>query len=315
MPLDLAAERFLKRVNAARAGGGEPTLAALRQSLAQLAAFAAPAPEVGRADGVVETAGRRTRVRAYSPLLHPRESGDDRAASPGFVYFHGGGLVAGGIDSHDAFCATLAEGAHCKIIAVDYALAPENALPGPFDEALAAARAILADPARFGLTPGRIGLAGDSAGGALAIHVALSLRGAAQPAAALALICPALSVEPLTPSRSALGTGHLLEETTLSAYWRIMQRPGLAPSDPMLSPLLNGDLAGLPRTVLHVAGFDPLRDEGARFAVKLAQAGVDVRFQEHAGMIHHFYGLGGVIPAAREAVADFCGAAGELLPP
>ena len=263
MPLDAQAERFLRRLNAAR-GEAEagPTLDGLRLNLTQLAAFAAPPPEAERIDEVLAAGPRTLPIRRYAPP----DLGAREAAA--LVFFHGGGLVAGGLATHDPLCATIAATTPCRVIAVDYGLAPENAFPGPFDDALGAARAILASPRRFALDPARVAVGGDSAGAALAIHAALALRGTGA-LRALTLLCPALSVLPTTASRREFARGLLLEEAALAAYWRLVRKPGLPPDDPRLSPLCAQDLRGLPATVLHVADFDPLRDEGEEFAHRL----------------------------------------------
>lgn len=301
MPLEAAAARFLKRLNAvAPQGFDQPSLDDLRGNLRALTAFAGTAPAVSRVDETLAAGAKRLPIRIYAS-----QSGHWSDA-PGLIYFHGGGLVAGDLDTHDALCATLAKAASCVVIAVDYGLAPENVFPGPFDDALDAAEAILGAPGRYGLDPKRIAVGGDSAGGALAVHVARSLRERAPGLIGLALLCPALNVEPSSPSRMDLARGHLLQEATLAAYWRLIRIDGVATDDERLSPALRAEVAGLPPTLLHVAEFDPLRDEGEVFGRRLKSAGVKVSLRRHAGLIHHFYGLGGAIPAAREALAVFC---------
>ena len=308
LPLDAAAARFLKRLNAvAAAGPNEPSLDDLRRNLTALTAFAGPAPAVSRVDETLAAGDKHLPIRLYAG-----QAGHWSKAA-GLIYFHGGGLVAGGLDTHDALCATLAKAASCVVIAIDYGLAPENAFPGPFDDALAAAQVLLRAPERYGLDPARIAVGGDSAGGALAIYVARALRGSQPGLSGLALLCPALSVEPSSPSRLALAHGHLLDEATLQAYWRLIRVEGVVAKDARLSPVIRADLAGLPPTILHVAEFDPLRDEGEAFAKRLKQAGVETLVRRHAGLIHHFYGLGGAIPSAREALATFCADLGAMM--
>jgi len=308
LPLDPAAARFLKRLNAvAPQGSDEPSLDDLRRNLGALTAFAGPAPSVSRVDETLAAEAKRLHIRMYAGQAGQWSN------APGLIYFHGGGLVAGDLDTHDALCATLAKAASCVVIAVDYGLAPENVFPGPFDDSLDAVEAILGAPERYGLDPARIAVGGDSAGGALAVHVARSLRGRARGLIGLALLCPALNVEPSSPSRMDLASGHLLHEATLAAYWRLIRVDGVAPDDERLSPALRADVAGLPPTILHVAEFDPLRDEGEAFARRLKSAGVQVSLRRHAGLIHHFYGLGGAIPAARGALAVFCAELAAML--
>jgi acetyl esterase len=105
------------------------------------------------------------------------------------------------------------------------------------------------------------------------------------------------------PSRVALAQGYLIDEATMRAYWDAYRVEGLDPRDPRVAPLAARDFSSLPPAVIHVAGGDPMCDEGEAYAQALAAAGVDVRLTRHAGLIHHFYGLGAVIPAARAGLA------------
>lgn len=296
--LERAAKRFLDALNgAATARAGPPSVARLRAAAADLAQFATAPPPVERAETALALDGRLIRLRLYCP---PGRGGD---TLPGLIYFHGGGLVAGDLDSHDALTAALAAGAACRIVAVDYRRAPEARFPAAFDDAVAATVAALSDPARFRLAPGRIGVGGDSAGGQLA---ALAARAATQAGFAPALqflLCPVMDPLARAPSRFALAQGWLIDETTMRAYWDAYRVEGLDPRDPRVAPLAASGFAGLPPALIHVAEGDPLRDEGEAYAEALQGAGVHVRLTRHAGLIHHFYGLGAVIPAARAGLA------------
>ena len=290
--LDRAARRFLDALN--RQGqAGERTVADLRAAAVDLARLADRPPPADRRDEALDVGARRLRLRVYAP---PDRGGD---FLPGLVYFHGGGLVAGDLDTHDALTAALAAGAGCRIIAVDYARAPEARFPAAFDDAFAATRAVVADAARWRLDPARIGVGGDSAGGQLAALVARASVGLALQF----LLCPVMDSLARAPSRHALAQGYLLDEATMRGYWDAYRIDGLSPDDARVSPLAAGDFAGLPPTRVHVADGDPLCDEGVAYAGALQRAGVACRLTRHTGLIHHFYGLGGVIPAARPALA------------
>ncbi len=215
------------------------------------------------------------------------------------MYFHGGGWVSGSLATHDALCATLADAAKCRIVAIDYRLAPEARFPAAHEDALAALDAVASDPARWAIDPARLGVGGDSAGGNLAAYAA---RRARAPLALLFLLCPVLDALARTPSRHALASSYLIEEATLERYWDYYRAEGLSPDDVRIAPRRESDFSCLPPTRIHGAEYDPLRDEGESFAQSIAQAGVPVRHILHAGLIHHFYGLGGVIPAAQAAL-------------
>ena len=294
--LDPRARRFLDLVAAsAKAHDGAATLPTLRAATDGLAAFAAPPPPVERRDDVL--AAGRVAVRFYAP------PGSGDAQLPALLYFHGGGWVSGGVASHDTICATLSALGLCRVIAVDYRLAPEHRFPAALDDGRAALRGIAAQPRRYGVDPRRLGIAGDSAGANLAVVLA---REASTPLTLQLLLCPVLSPLGRTPSRAALAAGWLIEETTMAAYWDAYRVPDLAPDDPRVAPLNGEDFAKLPPALVHVAEFDPLRDEGAAYAAAISAAGGRAELTVHAGLIHHFYGLGGVVPAAQTAFTRIC---------
>jgi acetyl esterase len=125
------------------------------------------------------------------------------------------------------------------------------------------------------------------------------------PAIALqVLLCPALDMSRNSDTRVAFATGYFLNQATIDWTVRHYCPPGADLADPRISPLLAEDLSRLPPAQVHTAEFDPLRSEGAAYADRLQRAGVAVRHTCHAGMIHHFYAMGGVIPYARTAVAE-----------
>jgi len=287
--LDRAARRFLDALNRV-ASAQDPTVESLRAAAAALAPLASPAPPVER----IEAALGPLRLRLYSP---PGRAHD---LLPGLVYFHGGGLVAGDLDTHDALAAALAAGADCRVIAVDYARAPEAKFPAAYEDAVAATLGVAGDPARFRLT--QVGVAGDSAGGQLAALASRAARDAGVELCLQLLLCPVMDPLARAPSRFALAEGHLLTEATMRAYWDAYRGEGLRPDDPRVTPLAAGDFTGLAPAIIHIADGDPVCDEGADYAQKLSAAGVACRLTRHAGLIHHFYGLGAVIPAARAAL-------------
>jgi acetyl esterase len=288
--LDRGAKRFLDALNAT---GRQtvPSVAQLRAAAADLARCAAPAPAAERRDDALGA----LRLRLYDP---PGRKGD---TLPGLVYLHGGGLVAGDLDTHDALAASLAAGANCRVIAVDYRRAPEHRFPAARDDAFAAVAAAVDDPGRFGLDPARVGVGGDSAGGQLA---ALAARAFASRLALQFLICPVMDALARLPSRFALSERHLLDEATMQVYWDAYRVEGLEAFSPPVAPLAQADFSGLPPARVHVADFDPLHDEGAAYADALVQAGTPCKLTRHHGMIHHFYSLGAVVPRARTALAE-----------
>ena len=229
---------------------GPPSVADLRAAAVELAQCAAPAPPVERREDALGA----LRLRIYDPPGRAAEN------LPGLVYLHGGGLVAGDLDTYDALAASLAAGAGCRLIAVDYRRAPEHKFPAARDDAFAAVAAALDDPARFRLDPARIGVCGDSAGGQLA---ALAARRFASRLALQFLICPVMDALARAPSRFALAEGHLIDEATMRVYWDAYRVEGLEAFSPEVAPLAYTDFSGLPPARVHVAEGDPLHDEGS----------------------------------------------------
>jgi acetyl esterase/lipase len=252
---------------------------------------------VGRIeDRTLPGSGGPLAVRIYTPLDAGAET------LPGLVYFHGGGLVAGNLGTHDFIGRALAAYGACRVVSVDYRLAPEHPFPAALDDALAAVAHVGACAAHFGIDGARLGICGDSAGGALAAATCQAVARIGSPRLALQLlICPILDYSRSTPSRREFASGYLLDQATLDDDL-LQYAPGLDPADPRISPLHAGDFAGLPRTRIHTAEFDPARDEGREYFERLAQAHTDVSYTCHPGMIHLFYGLGAVIPYARTAL-------------
>lgn len=278
-----------------RDGGRPPAVDELRAAADALAQFVATTERVARRDSALTLSHAVLPMRSYAPETL------GEALSPGLIYFHGGGWISGSIASHDGICARLASEGRCRVLSVGYRLAPEHRFPAGLDDCRAAIDRIVADPAAHRIDSSRLGVAGDSAGANLAISAMLSRASGGQGLALQLLLCPVLTALGRTPSRQALATGHLIERDTLAAFWEQYRIPGLSPDDPRVSPLYASHLSGLPRAQIHSAEFDPLADEAALFADALRGAGVDARFIRHPGLIHHFYGLGRVIPAVNEA--------------
>lgn len=303
MPLDPQAKRLLDMMAVAAArNAGSVSIETRRNSFARLMALSGSAPPIA---GVVERTipgpGGALPLRLYTPQAAPGR------LLPAIIYFHGGGLVAGSLDTHDTVCRVLTEGTGARVIAVGYRLAPEHKFPAAILDSQAATAWIFANAAGLEIDPGRIAVAGDSGGGTLAAVVCQTMRaGQAAPIALQLLLCPVLDFGPETPSRQAFAKDYLLDRATLERDFAHYSPGNLDRTDARVSPFRAVDLAGLPPAFIHTAEFDPLRDEGAAHADRLARAGVPVHYTCHPGMIHHFYGLTTIIPAARTAVEAIC---------
>jgi len=244
-------------------------------------------------------------LRVYTPL----DAKD--ALLPGLVFFHGGGFVIGDLDTHDDLCRCLANGSFCRVVAVDYRLAPEHPFPAAVDDCWAATRWISEHAGDFGIV-GPVAVGGDSAGGNLAAVIAQLAKADGPRIAFQLLIYPVTQLgRPEMPSMEENAKGYFLERESMQWFTRMYCPDAAQRTDPRLSPLIAKDLSGLPPAYVATAGFDPLRDEGKAYADKLDAAGVSVTHVNYPGMIHGFFSLRGLIPKAREAVAAAAAAVRE----
>lgn len=296
MPLDPLAKRLLTMMAAATAADRKrPTPDERRQALAKLMQFArADSGGVASEDRVLPGPAGEIAYRLYQPSTQAREP------APGFVFFHGGGLVAGSIDTHDRIAAALAHTTGCRLISVDYRLAPEHKFPAAVEDAIAATYYVLANAAALDIDARRVVVGGDSAGATLAAIVCQHAVQNAWPAlAAQCLICPVLDFEETSPSRLEFAEDHLIDRTTLEADLADYLAGDADLADPRISPLRALHVAGLPPAIIHTAEYDPMRDEGNAYARKLLAAGVTVEHVCHDGMIHNFHAMGALLPQAQ----------------
>jgi acetyl esterase len=246
-------------------------------------------------------------VRLYTPVA----AGGD--ALPVLVYFHGGGWVIGDLETHDALCRTFANEAGCKVVAVDYRLAPEHRFPAAADDCLAAVKWVEANGSDIGVDATRIAVAGDSAGGNLAAVVSqLAKAGKGPKIAFQLLIYPVTDTDVDTASYRANAAGYFLERDGMIWFFDHYLN-GADRNDTRIAPLKAASLAGLPPAYVVTAGFDPLKDEGRAYAEALKAAGVPTEYVNYEGMIHGFFNLQGAFDVSRDAVKAAAKALKEAL--
>ncbi len=239
-------------------------------------------------------------VRLYRPT--PR--GEAGGALPVLVYFHGGGWTIGDLDTHDVLCRQLANGSRCAVVSVDYRMGPEHRFPAAVDDCLAATRFVRDQASALGLDAARLAVGGDSAGGNLAAVIAIMARDAGDLAVAYQLlIYPAADMRLGHPSHTSNGRGYLLERETIGYYRANYISDPRQHLDWRASPLLRGDLRGLPDALVLTAGFDPLRDEGLEYADALSAADGRSTYICFERQIHGFITMGKVLDEANAAVA------------
>lgn len=230
---------------------------------------------------------------------------------PTLVFFHGGGWVAGDIETHDAVARLIARLTGAAVLSVAYRQPPEAPFPAAFDDALAAVRAVHRQP------PGgtdRIAVGGDSAGGNLAAAVALACRDEGMPLAAQLLLYPITDVagryrdaaiNALYPSRAENASGYLLT-LDLMAWFAEAYIDGTAAADWRASPMRAMDVSNVAPAIVATARFDPLRDEGRAYAARLMEAGDSVRSHAGEGLIHGYFGMTDICESARAEVERVC---------
>ncbi|WTW92419.1 alpha/beta hydrolase [Streptomycetaceae bacterium NBC_01309] len=238
------------------------------------------------------------RARLYEPP-------GSRGPGPLLVFFHGGGWILGGVESHEPVCRFLAARSGVRVLSAEYRLAPEHGFPAQSDDALAVFRHVTGDPARFGAAPGRIAVGGDSAGGNLAAAVAHdALRGGGTPPAWTLLIYPATDLLGEYASRAAYGKGFVIDTETWTGPDGLIASLVPYGEDPRLSVIRDPDVAGLPPTYIVTGGLDPLRDEGEAYAERLRVAGVDVTLRRFDLLFHGFASFACVERHCRAALAE-----------
>jgi acetyl esterase len=245
----------------------------------------------------VPVPGATIAARLYRP--------SDRPHLPLIVHFHGGGFVFCNLDTHAPLCRTLAAKSGCAVVSVDYRLAPEHPFPNPLEDCYHATQWLVSRANDLRVDAGRLAVAGDSAGGNLAIGVsrlARERRGARL--RYQALIYPVTDAACDNSSWRELGQGYMLSRDWMLWAWECYVPDPAHRGDPLVSPLRAADLAGLPPASVITADHDPLRDEGEAYAARLRDAGVAVTARRYLGVIHGFASLPYATPLANRALGD-----------
>jgi acetyl esterase len=286
--------------------------------LEQMAAAGAPpmetlSPEQARSamilpQGEVESVGKVEERVIPGPesdipvrVYYPKEEQD---VYPALVYYHGGGWVVGNLDSHDNVCRALTNLANCVTISVDYRLAPEHKFPAAVVDSYVAVQYVYDHAESFQVDRNKIAVGGDSAGGNLAAVISNMAKDKGTPSICYQLLLyPSTNVggEP-TVSMKENAEGYFLTKGMMEWFRDCYLNTEEDKKNPLLSPLLNEDLIGLPPALVVTAEYDPLRDEGEAYAKKLADAGVEVESIRYDGAIHGFISMAAVIEQGKSAL-------------
>jgi acetyl esterase len=272
------------------------TLDQARQAFLFYSKFAGPPEQVFRVDDrfAPGPAGEIS-IRVYQP----------RAGSglPIFVFFHGGGFVSGGLNTHDSPLRAITNRCDCIVVSVAYRLAPENHYPAATDDAYAATKWVAEHAQDIGGDPRRIAVGGDGTGGNLAAVVAQMARDRKGPMLMYqVLIYPSLDPSMLTYSWIASRDPIQTSQAEL-AQWSVYIPIGVDPATPYIAPV-NGNLHNLPPAYMIVGTNDPARDEDRRYSGGLQAAGVHVDVVSFDNVVHGFFLMAGKVDAGKKAIDD-----------
>jgi acetyl esterase len=300
MPVAPGLVTFLDQVAAADAPSIDtlPLDVARQGAIAMVQAMEGPKQTVAAVeDHELTTSVGSLRVRVYRPTLTPDPL-------PIVAYFHGGGWVIMGIETHDGICRRLANASGALVVSLEYRLAPEHRFPAALDDCFAATRWLADHGDDLGGDRSRLVVAGDSAGGNLAAAVTLRAQPEGPRLRGQVLAYPALDAGCDTGSHHANGDGYLLTTSVMAWFWDCYLGPGGNPQDPFVAPVHAADLDRLPPTMVITAEYDPLRDEGEAYARRLEQSDVPVTRHRFAGVIHGFLGMDALVPEADAAMTE-----------
>ncbi|HPU51466.1 MAG TPA: alpha/beta hydrolase fold domain-containing protein, partial [Burkholderiaceae bacterium] len=259
-------------------------------------------PEVGEVvDGTLPgAAGNTLEYRLYRPK--------GAGPHPVLVYYHGGGWVLGSAVSDDPFCRDLCDRSGAMIVSVNYRHGPEHRFPAAAEDAYAALQWVAGHAGELGGQPGKLAVAGWSAGGNLAAVVSQLARDRAGPAlSGQLLLTPVTDGGAKGGSMDANAEGYILTRPLMDWFWNAYadEHERL---DPKASPIRAASLAGLPPAMVVTAEFDPLRDQGDAYAAALARAGVPVKHLPCRGHIHTSVPAVGVLPSGVSVRAEMAAA-------
>jgi acetyl esterase len=256
------------------------------------------APVANLEDLTFDGPGGPLAVRVYRPTQD--------VTLPGVVFAHGGGWVICDLDSHDPLCRALSVAVGAVVVSVDYRRAPEAPYPAAVEDVAAALEWTAAHAADLGVDPGRLAVAGDSAGGNLAAAVALLARDAGGPSiAAQLLLYPVLDSSMDTASYAEYAEGHALTRAGMAWYWDQYVADPDRRTEPTAAPTHATSLSGLPPAIIVAAECDPLRDEAVAYAERIVREGGTAWHRVFPGAFHGFLSLpSGILPVADEAMAE-----------
>jgi acetyl esterase len=300
MPLDIQMKSLLDAMAAAK----NPAFHTLTPQEARKIAAARPQP--GEPEPLAKVEDRKISssagdipIRIYTP-----------PGVPPFgvlVYFHGGGWVLGDIAMTDQPCRLLANASGCIVVSVEYRLAPEHKFPAAPEDCYTAAKWVSEKAHSLNIDPMRIAVGGTSAGATLAAVVALMARDRGGPHIAYQLLVyPATTTDLTSSSHSQFANDnyYILSRADMQWFWGHYLGRDEDRTNPYACPAHAKTLTGLPPAFVITAEYDPLRDEGEAYAVRLSEEGVSTILKRYDGVTHGFFGMPGLLEKAKVAIQD-----------
>ena len=273
----------------------QPTPAdAAKQLLQKEGKSTAPDAAVSSMDRTIPGAAGPLPARVYKPK-------DASGPLPVVVYYHGGGWVIADKAVYDGGARSISKTANAIVVSVDYRQGPEHRFPAAHDDAFAAYQWVVKNAASLGGDPKRVAVAGESAGGGLAVATAMMARDRkVQMPIAVVSVYPIAGTDTTTPSYEENAAAKPLDRPMMSWFFANYLRGAEDREDPRVN-LVAADLSGLPPTTIINAQIDPLRSEGEMLAERLRDAGVEVEQRTYQGVTHEFFGMGMVHEKALDA--------------
>lgn len=250
-------------------------------------------------DCTVKTARRDTLIRMYSPA--------GEGSYPAFIFLHGGGFVVGSVEHYDGLCKKIAHDVNCIVISVGYGLAPEHKFPEPVEECYEVAKWVQDQAGRLHIQSGKLAIGGESSGGNLAAAVCLLARERGDLSMVYqVLMYPALDLASDPAGKVKDKADCVIDPETLKWFNDCYLKDSREGANPLASPVLAPDLAGLPAVCMITAGNDPLRAEDELYVQRLRDAGVTVVHQHYDAVMHGFINMTGLLAEAKQAQDLVC---------
>jgi len=264
---------------------------AVKKVLSDAGQSTAPEPGVTMKTQTVQGKGGSFPVHIFTP--------EGKGPFPVIVYYHGGGFVIADTKVYEASVRALAKGAKAIVVSADYRRAPEHKFPTQPEDAFAAYKWAIDNASQFNGDPTRVAVAGESAGGNLATVVSMMARDQkAQLPVHQLLVYPVVDNDMNNASYKKNANAKPLNKAMMGWFFK---HYGADPKSPYALPLKATSLKGLPPATVITAEIDPLMTEGKAYADRLKKEGVAVNYRHYTGVTHEFFGMGAVVPKAREA--------------